>query len=989
MGVHRGPARSSATSKNPRVASGWRSGWLLATIWLVVAGAASASAENTHELGRPLVRNFTPHDYQGHPLCQAVIQGADGLMYFANNTDALSFDGQEWRSIKLPAESSGIRQFARAADGTIYLGGGGVLGCFSTARGRVEYRSLIGELPRAEQRFSEIFQVLTLGDAVYFATEDRIFLRRDHGFTVIPFPAPANARGVRLHSVDGTIYLTAVGHPLSRLVDGRIEIVADDPVFRENQILSLEPAEAGALLVFTEERGFFQLAAGRVSRATTPLNSWLAGRQVQRALRLTDGSLAVAFAPASGNGGMLFDAAGELRWRLDASCGMLNPAIRDFFPDGEGGLWLGLESGVTRIAWESGVTLFDPVNGLSPAFVVDTVIHDGVRYAATIDGVYRLNPTTAGQAASFERVFNLPVYSLLDHPAGLLARGYTEIFVLTPAGFAAVAKSPIGMGALGAWRHDPDRVWFTSSRGLHSLYHTADGWRDEGAVPGFAEYANGQTEEPDGTLQVSTHSRGLFRFEFGGDRHGPRIVTRILRFDAGLQHYVPLDPANPLPSDRQVDSQIPNQDVPGNEWLTNNSPESALRTIMRAARGGRAALKLPQFVAEATGMIHRMRAESSAAGDVLWVCGANGLVRVDLTRVIRALPPLTVLLRTGDLQAGEKRSQAPDGIDFEFVAPRLQGGGPVLYQTRLTGYDTDWSQWSPERKRTFTNLPGGDYRFEARSRDADGVLSAPAALAFTILPPWWRTWWFLGLAGVAGVGSVAGLTRWQATRALRRRVQLLEAQSAVERERLRLARDLHDEVGSGLGRVILFAGEAARVKGDPAQLDAALGRVRTTAQDLVQHAREIVWAVSPQHDTLASLVERLGDYTVDTLRAAGIACRLDVPDAAAIPAVAIRSDVRHSLFLALKEAVHNCVKYSGATTAEFSLRLAEGSLEITLRDHGRGFVSGERQGSGHGLRNLAIRAEALGGTGAITSEPGRGTTVSLRVPLAPTNLAAP
>ncbi len=939
------------------------------------------------ELGRPLVRNFTPRDYQGHPLCQAVIQGADGVMYFANNTDALSFDGEEWRPIKLPADSSGVRQFALAADGTVYLGGGGVLGCFRTVGGRTQYMSLIDELPPAERRFSEIFQVLALGDTVYFANEDRIFRLRDRRFTVIPFPAPANARGVRLHAVDKAIYLTAAGHPLTRLADERIELVADDPLFRENQIVSVESGAAGALLLLTEERGFFQFAAGRVARAETPLNPWLAGRQVQHARRLADGSLAVAFAPASGSGGLLFNAAGQLRWRLDESIGMLNLAIRGFYPDREGGLWLGLESGVTRIEWESGVTLFDAVNGLSQEFVVDTVVHAGVRYTATIDGVYRLHPAdAAGRAARFERIFNQPVYSLLEHPAGLLARGYTEIFVLTPAGFSAVAKSPIGMGALATWRHDPNRVWFTSSRGLHSLYHTAAGWRDEGAVPGFEEHANGQTEEPDGTLLVSTHSRGVFRFEFGSGREGARPEARILRFDAGLQRLVPLDPANPLASAQQVDSRIPNQDVPGNEWMTNNSPESAKRTISRAEPSGRAGSKLPQFVAEATGMIHRMRGEPSPDGDVLWVCGANGLVRVDLSRIFRARPPFATLLAAGDLQAGEVRPYARNALDFEFAAPRLQGGSAVVYQTRLVGFADEWTPWSADRKRSFTNLAGGEYRFEVRARDADGVTTVPVMLAFSVQPPWWRTWWFLGLAGVSGAGAVAAVTRWLANRALRRRVQLLEAQSAVERERLRLARDLHDEVGSGLGRVILFAGEAARVKGDPAQLDAALGRVRATAQDLVQHAREIVWAVSPQHDTLASLVERLGDYTADTLRAAGIACRLEVPAAVDIPAVAIRSDVRHSLFLALKEAVHNCVKYSGATTAEFSLRLADGALEITLRDHGRGFAPGERQGSGHGLRNLAIRAEALGGAGTITGEPGRGTTVFLRVPIAPNSL---
>ena len=148
--------------------------------------------------------------------------------------------------------------------------------------------------------------------------------------------------------------------------------------------------------------------------------------------------------------------------------------------------------------------------------------------------------------------------------------------------------------------------------------------------------------------------------------------------------------------------------------------------------------------------------------------------------------------------------------------------------------------------------------------------------------------------------------------------------------------------------MILFASEARQNKSNPVQLDASLDRVRDSAQALVQHAREIVWAVSPQHDTLQSVIERFGDYVEETLRTAGIACRLELPTAAQIPPVTLGSDARHSLFLAVKEAVHNCVKYSEAKTAEFRLEVAGNDFVIAFRDHGRGFAAGDRRGLGHG-----------------------------------------
>jgi signal transduction histidine kinase len=149
----------------------------------------------------------------------------------------------------------------------------------------------------------------------------------------------------------------------------------------------------------------------------------------------------------------------------------------------------------------------------------------------------------------------------------------------------------------------------------------------------------------------------------------------------------------------------------------------------------------------------------------------------------------------------------------------------------------------------------------------------------------------------------------------------------------------------------------------------------------MQLAREIVWAVSPQHDTLQSVIERLGDYTDETLRAAGIACRLELPAPQNIPPLTLGSEARDSIFLVLKEAVHNCVKYAEAKTAEFRLEIVGDDFVMTLRDHGRGFAAGERRGSGHGTKNMVARAEALGGVTEIISTSGEGTTVRLRVPL--------
>jgi signal transduction histidine kinase len=994
---------------------------ICAAFFALAASQAAASSAST-ELGHPLVRNFTPRDYQGHPLCQAAVQGANGVMYFANNVGLLSYDGATWRPIGLTDGSDAVRQLARGADGTIWVGGGAVMGSLREKDGTAEFVSLWADRPAAERPKFDVFQVLPVGGSVYFVTEQAVLIWRDRRLVTVPCPTPAGSRGPRLHAIGERLYVSAPGAPLRRLADDRLATAADAPFFRDHAIVAVEAAPAGgdALLLLTAEHGWFGLDAGRVTPWATPMNASLAGKRVRRFLRRDDGSSAVSFATVSGNGGLLFGPDGRLLARLDESIGLLNRAVRDFCCDREGGLWLGLESGIARVEWPSLFTVFDGINGLGLGFVTSVTRHEGVLYAGTLEGVYRLTPGDGvAHAAHFEQVFNQAAYSVLSHPAGLLAYGYTDLFIATPGGFQTLFTTPATMGVLRTSRTEPARVWFTTSRGLRSIWHGAEGWRDEGVLPGTEQSDNTLGLAADGALWLIETGRGIMRVTLEGERGAARGTPRIEKFPSGTagvpdfrgSHATnwggePVFSFNTSPKVFRFDaarrefSAVPGtaalpganlevgwsssdsvEETNATLWLANSAAPTASRSLFAVPRGGGPIRTMPHVIADSAGRIWRMKVEDGADGGTLWLCSANGLIRVDSRAAVPRPAPYAATLWSARVRSGEILPAQREAIDFEFAAPRFHTGTALEFSTRLGGFDAGWSPWSPDRKRSFTHLPAGDYRFEVRARDSDGVVSAPAARAFSVLPEWWLTWWFLGFSGVAATGAVAGATRAIATRALKRRVALLEAQTAVERERLRLARDLHDEVGSGLGRVILFAGEARRVRDDPAQLDAALDRVRATAQDLVQHAREIVWAVSPQHDTLASLFEHLGDYTVDTLRAAGIACRLDAPAAAGLPAAMIGSEMRHSLFLAVKEAVHNCVKYSGARDAALTLRLDGGFIEVILQDHGRGFFAGERQGSGNGLRNLTLRAEALGGAGSVTSEPGRGTTVTLRVPL--------
>ncbi len=669
----------------------------------LLAALVRAIAAAPGELGHPLVQFNPPGQARIDFFSIAVTQDATGCVYLGGPGGVRYYEGLTWELIKLPTESAGVRKFALTAGGTIYVAGAGVVGFLRGSGPDAVFVSLADRLPPSQLGCDELHDALAVGETVYFADEEKILIWREGRFTAIPYPTPPRSRGARLHRGGDTVYVTGLGHGLGRVAGDHIEPVADDPVFRENQIVLLERAASGDLTVLTARRGFFRLAAGRATPVPTEADRRFAGKTIHCALRLPEGALAVAFDAPGGDGGARFDAAGRYVGPIDTSIGFYVNTLRAFFRDHEGGLWVGSESGAFRVEWPSAISIFNVINGLGSGAVADFTRHDGVLYAATAEGVYRLIPANeeTGRGAVFERVFGRPAYAVLSHPAGLLAVGYDHVFLRAPTGFVPVAAAPAGGARLLPSKSDPARVWLSAARGLRSLRHTAEGWREEpaGAVP-----------DSDAILPAS----------------GP------WRADATGIWHVPAD--------------------------------------------GRAPRKLPALVRALSEAVAQLREEpgEDGAGPVLWICGADGLIRVDVAQAFPAPVPFATQLWATGVKPGDELAPKHGELKFTFVGQRHQLRKTVTYQTRLVGLEADWSEWSAKRERTFTNLPPDRYRFEVRARDMDGQLGATATLAFTVLPPWWRTWWMLLGYAVAAAGTIAGVVRLR-TRALSLRAERLEA----------------------------------------------------------------------------------------------------------------------------------------------------------------------------------------------------------------------
>ncbi len=334
--------------------------------------------------------------------------------------------------------------------------------------------------------------------------------------------------------------------------------------------------------------------------------------------------------------------------------------------------------------------------------------------------------------------------------------------------------------------------------------------------------------------------------------------------------------------------------------------------------------------------------------------------------------------------AGSRLELPPEHrrLTIDYYALSFSAPENVRYRYRLEGSGDDWSEPVTERTARYSQLPAGEYQFRVMGSNDAGVWNEKGTtLAVIVHPFYWQTWWFrLGALG-AFTGVVTAVVRWISFRRLQTKLRLAEQQAALFQERTRIARDIHDDLGGSLAHIKLISEIALQERDLPENVGQQVRQITTTTQQVLKSLDETIWAINPGNDTLPHLVSYLGQYTVEFLRAAGIACEVDLPDAP--PEWALTPETRHHVFLAAKEALTNVVRHSGARKVWLKTSLRSRTLHVAIEDDGCGFETGPVDAHADGIRNMRQRMEAAGGLFRIESKAGAGTRIHLEIVLQP------
>ncbi len=374
----------------------------------------------------------------------------------------------------------------------------------------------------------------------------------------------------------------------------------------------------------------------------------------------------------------------------------------------------------------------------------------------------------------------------------------------------------------------------------------------------------------------------------------------------------------------------------------------------------------------------------------LWFPMRTGLAVVNPLRVPdnRVSPPVLIERVSVDGHVAQTDAAGrfvlpPDHrrLEVDFTAPTFVAPEDTRFRYRIEGWDDEWIECGTKRNTTYSRLPVGDYIFRVTACNSAGIWNENgASIVLTVPPFFWQRWPVRAAFLCVFTLGVIAAVRYVSYRRLRMKLSRLERETALHRERARIAQDLHDDIGASLTHIALLSELAQENSGKPLQAKGHLDQIFSTARTVVRSLDEIVWTVNPKNDTLDLFIAHLCTYMPDYLRSADICCRLDLP--VDVPATPLPPEVAYHLYLAVKETLHNVVKHAGATEVWLRLRLVAEIITLTIEDNGRGFqTEGRVAPDADGLGNLNRRLGEIGGQCEQRSEPGKGTIITFTVPL--------
>lgn len=789
---------------------------------ILICQAAAMPVRSQSTIGLPAIRNYRNTDYHAAIENWDIGQDKRGLLYFANNDGLLTFDGTYWKLYPLPNKAA-IKSLAIDTAGRIYVGGQDEVGYFSPNRdGILNYHSLKDRLPTIARQFADIWNIVLVGNEVYFRTIETIFQLKDN--QIRTFDAPGGWQLLTL--VDSLLLAEDKTKGLFAFRDGQWQALC--PSAAALHVTGILEYKKDSLLVTTLKNGLYLLTPSGLVRKPTATDPLLMNDLINSAKKI--GTDRYAIGTATG-GVLILDGDGRLIQRFSSGEGLQNNTILSILSDKDANLWLGLDNGAAFIHYNTSVKQIRPVKDnqlLSNAVKV----FNGRLYIGTSNGLYQIPldasiPDISSLKGGFTEVANTKgqVWSLEEINHELLMGHQDGGFVIRDNRVEPVVteQGVWDFKSLGSKSQEMPGIVAGTYTGLRRVFEDQKGsFSESGRMNDLYESLPVIAVDGKGTVWASHPYRGVFRNPVPMERrHGDKdpeyqhfgieqglpsllndhvamirnkLVVATLKgvyeYQDASGRWVPSPFYQPIFGDNSVEYLT--EDKEGNVWFVSNQRVGVIDFSKQYGGNHYSVIYFPELTGQTvrgSAYIYPYNREN------IFIGSNNGVFHLNFARYISSGNKIMVLL--GTVKAIAERdslifggytacSQSPiklpnhwNSFHFEYSSPSYALQTNVEFSYQLAGFDKEWSGWSPKAEKDYTNVPYGKYTFRVRARDNLGNVSEEVAFTFIVNPAWYQTIWAGLLYGLLAFALMFAVRKQQ-----RKRLALHQRKHQEEQERL-------------------------------------------------------------------------------------------------------------------------------------------------------------------------------------------------------------
>lgn len=798
------------------------------------------------------IRNFPPGDYQSElytsgPQNFDIIADQRGVMYLCNANALLEFDGVSWRTVNNIPDGSNFRSLAINEQGRIFTGGKNNIGYLTAdSSGRIVFESLNKLFNISDYEVSKTY---CIDQTVYFVADSAVFIYRNGTFKTIP----SNGAILNSYRVNNRLFVLVEGQGLFEMYDSMLVFIKGTAVFLSLQPVSILSAignsDSYAWMLITREKIFSWR-----NESLTPFGKPGVLRRIHAALLLNGNTIALG---TELDGLVLLDSVGQYVMSLNKSNGLNDNYITNIYADGRNGLWLSLQVGISRIDFPAPLQFYDERSGVD-GVTICLQKYNGELYAGTNSGLYRKqfsnNTHRFRLDSALEFVWG---FTSFDNLLGIAA----EEGAFVQEGSKRTRLADKRAYAICYLSRFPDLLFTGTDNGINVFKRNENNWSNQGVImPGNEITALLETKE--GYLIAASLSE-IYRidlvsaltlsavidtyqverphnpdnlyypFAFNNSLYAGSSYDGFFRYDASRRFFTRDSVLNKVLGSYQ-EAATPYVDFESNLWFVSDSRIGRIYN----ENGNYVWDTIPFKIIPKT-TVHSFLRD----GNTIWIGTSDGLYSFDMAVKKKYQTPYFTLLRQVKLNNNiifegsfftkegmisttqhesfkRKIPYQSNSISFEFAAATYDSKDKTSYSYYLEGLDPASVNWSSDTKKEYNHIPEGRYVFHVKSKNIYGLESEEAIFAFTILPPWYRTWWSYLLYGVIGYIAVVVIVRINLWR--------------LHQIKKRLERTINERTNEVLRQKELIELEKIKVEEQSAVLEKTLNDLKQTQSQLIQ-----------------------------------------------------------------------------------------------------------------------------------------------------------